>query len=224
LHRMPRMLTLNPIAELMHPCLPLFTLTACVCAAQQEESWRLQQQSKALQQRAMEMSYQVGVPGVPCGTPGDMPAYAAAPLLPQQRQANPYPCYQEPHLTQAPLTSDSLSQLVSSMPAHLPGEMTPSSTTSSRAALHWNLPGGRGGSPSPFGGAYSSDASYLNSTSTSRCAESQKHREQQPKGLESCYEQRLLVPVTVHQTDIHRTYVRVYIVRMYIRMGYISLG
>jgi hypothetical protein len=115
----------------------------------------------------MEMSLQVGVPGVPGVSPSECPAYAAPQLLPQQRQGNPYGSYQEPQMTQAPLTSDSLSQLVSQLPGHLPGEMTPSSTTSSRA-LHWNIPGGRGGSPSPFGGGYSSDASYLNSTSTSR--------------------------------------------------------
>ena len=148
----------------------------------QEESWRLQQQSKALQQRAMEMSFQVGVAAAG-GSGGDMyhsngPAalhqhHHQQQQLQSQQQQLPQSLTSDTLsqlVTQGLVTSDSLSQLVGQVPGHLPGEATPSSVTSSRAGLNWNLPGrdSRLTSPAPYKPYSPSSGSYLGSPDGSR--------------------------------------------------------
>jgi hypothetical protein len=147
----------------------------------QEESWRLQQQSKALQQRAMEMSFQVSVGGPGAPAVGDIYHSSISPSLAahhqqqqQQQQALPQSLTSDALsqlMTQGLVNSDPLGQLMGQMgPGHLPGEATPSSVTSSRAGLNWNLPGrdSRLTSPAPYKPYSPTSGSYLGSPDVTR--------------------------------------------------------
>lgn len=148
------------------------TTTSTLHCPPQEESRRLQLQSQVLQHRAIEMSLQMAVSSSttapdtlssitnPAHQPHHLSGVGALPGIHQEQQglaAGSSSMNSSQVLggfsqvltpDGLPLNPDTLGLVDGVLPRHPPGDSTPSSVTSSRAGLNWNIPS-RGSIPSP---------------------------------------------------------------------------